>query len=76
MQDGMSRGTVVVPVQTLADVACDSGVMMRGFRVTADDVDEAFFDAVHAKSNRHASSHRFLEEFLRTHFDCTRFEQS
>ena len=75
MQNGMSRRTVVVPVQTLAHVAGDSGVMTRGFCVTADDVDETLVDAVHAKGTGTDRTSVFLEEFLESRFDSTQFER-
>ena len=64
MQNGMSRGTVVVPVQTLAPVAGNFGVMTRGFCVTADHVDETLVDAVHARGIGTDRTSVFLEEFL------------
>ena len=39
---------VVVPIETVAEVISDPGVMTRGVGVTSNDVDDAFFKAVHA----------------------------
>ena len=45
--DGMTRGSAVVPVQTIFDVGGDTDVMPVGLRIAAEDIDEALSDASH-----------------------------
>ena len=56
---------MVVPFESALDVVRDAHVLFRGIRVTAQDVDDAFFDTVHAQGDTHGSrqskSRRILE---------------
>jgi hypothetical protein len=47
---GMSAGTVVVPLQPIADVARCPDVVALGFDVASKDVDEALADPTHASA--------------------------
>src|SRR5947208_9084552 len=56
MLDGMTRRAVVVPLEPVADVVRDPDVAARRVRLTAQNVDDSLFDAVHAYRKRQRSS--------------------
>ena len=48
--DSVTAWTGVMPVQPIADVTGDPDIVARGVGVTSNDVDDPFFNAVHACS--------------------------
>jgi len=65
VRERVAGRTMVVPFESALDVVRDAHVLSRGIRVAAKDVDDAFFDAVHAQRDTHGSrqskSRRILE---------------
>jgi hypothetical protein len=48
MPDSVATRTVVMPVEATAHIVCDSDVVMRWVGVASEDVDDPFFDTMHA----------------------------
>jgi hypothetical protein len=52
VQEGVTRGTIVVPVQAAGDVVCDSDVVSRRVGIAPQDVDDSLLDSVHGAHRR------------------------
>ena len=52
----MPAWTIVVPFESRAQIICQSDIVSRGINVAADDVNDAFLNAVHAGSRMHRAT--------------------
>lgn len=59
----MAAWTVIVPLETIADVVCDADVMSLRISVTSQDVDDSLLDPVHLGCGRMDQASKKLEQF-------------